>query len=162
MNERSAIYPGTFDPITVGHQDIITRASQLCDRLYVCIAVGHHKKTRFDLETRSEMVTAVIETLDVACPVEVVPFSGLLIQTCQKYHAHTIIRGLRNNADYEYERQLALMNRHLDPTIETIFLNTSEHLSYISSTMIREIAQLGGELDGLVHPIVKQKLIAGH
>lgn len=162
MTKRTAIYPGTFDPITMGHQDIIARASHLCDQLYVCVAIGHHKKTRFDLSERTDMVREVIATLDTACPIEVVPFSGLLVKTCEKHHANIIIRGLRNNADYEYERQLSLMNRHLAPNIETLFLNTSEHLSYISSTMIREIAELGGELDGLVHPLVKQKLIAGY
>ena len=162
MPKHQAIYPGTFDPITIGHQDIITRASHLCDRLYVCVAVGHHKKTRFDFHARTEMVRDVIATLTTACPIEVVPFSDLLINTCQKYHAKIIIRGLRNNTDYEYERQMALMNRHLAADIETIFLNTSDHLSYISSTMIREIANLGGNLDGLVHPLVKQKLMALH
>lgn len=159
MTKRIAIYPGTFDPITVGHQDIIRRASRLCDVLYVCVATGHHKTTLFSLEERTDMAATIIRTLVHNTDVRVMPFSGLLIDTCREIGAQMIIRGLRAVSDYEYELQLAAMNRHLAADIETIFLTPSEHLSFISSTMVREVARLGGNLDGLVDPYVRDKFV---
>nr|WP_311195346.1 pantetheine-phosphate adenylyltransferase [Suttonella sp. R2A3] len=157
--ERIAIYPGTFDPITVGHQDIIRRATRLCDVLYVCVATGHHKKTLFNLDERTDMAKNVINSLALDADVRVMAFSGLLIETCREVGAKMIIRGLRAVSDYEYEMQLAAMNRHLAADIETIFLTPSEHLSFISSTMVREVARLGGDLGGLVAPYVHDKFV---
>lgn len=153
-----AIYPGTFDPITVGHQDIIERSSKLCDKLYIAVAIGHHKTPLFSFEERVKLVQAVLSSLKLACEVEVIAYDGLLIELCQQYQAKMIIRGLRAVSDFEYEFQLAAMNRHLSSELETIFLTPSENLSFISSTMVREVAKLGGKVEGLVHSKVKESL----
>lgn len=155
---RIALYPGTFDPITLGHQEIIERGSFLCDRLYIGIAVGHHKKTLFSLSERCELVNGVLADLTLHCPVEVVPYCGLLATLYQKLHANILIRGLRSAGDFEYERQLFYANQHLNAQIETVFLLPAPQYSFISSTLVRELAQLNGALDGLVHDIVKKKL----
>lgn len=155
---RSALYPGTFDPITVGHQDIIERSTKLCDNLYICVAIGHHKTTLFSLRERTAMVEEILPDLRLRCQVQVIPYEGLLIELCHQLGATQILRGLRAVSDFEYELQLAAMNRQLDPEIETVFLNPSEKLSFISSTMVREVAKLGGNVGHLVHDKVKQKL----
>lgn len=155
---RSALYPGTFDPITVGHQDIIERSSKLCDNLYICVAIGHHKTTLFSLRERTAMVEEILPDLRLRCQVQVIPYEGLLIELCHELDATQILRGLRAVSDLEYELQLAAMNRQLDPEIETVFLTPSEKLSFISSTMVREVAKLGGNVGHLVHDKVKTKL----
>lgn len=160
MSKRIAIYPGTFDPITTGHQDIIERASKLCDTLYVLVATGHHKQTLFTLAERTALVESVLPDLRLQCPVYTHPFSGLLIDSCAELNAQTIIRGLRAVSDFEYELQLAAMNRHLEPSIETVYLMTAENLSFISSTMVREVAKLGGNVNKLVHPNIQTALNA--
>ena len=155
---RCALYPGTFDPITVGHQDIIERSSKLCDELYVCVAIGHHKSTLFTLKERTAMVEEILPDLALRCRVRVIPYEGLLIDLCHTLGATQILRGLRAVSDLEYELQLAAMNRQLDPEIETVFLTPSENLSFISSTMVREVAKLGGDVGHLVHDKVKKNL----
>lgn len=156
---RIALYPGTFDPITVGHQDIIGRASRLCDTLYIAVARAHHKNTLFSAEERLANVRAVLPDLQTApIRIDTLLFDGLLVDLCRKLGAQTVIRGLRNTADFEYERQLSAMNRHLLPGTETVFLVTEEKFSYISSTLVREAAKLGGNIDDFVHPIIKKNL----
>lgn len=159
MTHRIALYPGTFDPITKGHQDIIERASRLCDELYVCVAIGYHKHPLFSLDERTAMVKAVLPNMPLRCEVKVIPYEGLLVSLCQQLHAQVIVRGLRAVSDYEYELQLAAMNRELDGEIETIFLTTSEKYSFISSTMVREIAKLGGKIERLVDKEVNKQLV---
>ena len=156
---RIALYPGTFDPITTGHQNIIERASRLCDTLYIAIARAHHKHTLFTPEERLDCVRAVLTDLDTA-PIRIEPllFDGLLVDLCRQLGVHTVIRGLRNTTDFEYERQLSAMNRHLLPAVETAFLLTAENFSYISSTLVREAAKLGGNIDDFVHPIIKKNI----
>ena len=156
---RIALYPGTFDPITAGHQNIIERASQLCDVLYIAIARAHHKNTLFSAEERLAGIHAVLPDLHIApIRIEALLFDGLLVDTCRQLNAKIVIRGLRNTTDFEYERQLSAMNRHLLPDMETIFLITAEKFSYISSTLVREAAKLGGDIDDFVHPIIKKNL----
>ncbi len=158
MKKRIAIYPGTFDPLTVGHQDIITRACRLCDELYVLVAAGHHKQTLFNLEERNHMVKKILQEMRLPITIHSKPFSGLLIDACHEVDAKIIIRGLRAVSDFEYEMQLAAMNRHLDGLIETVYLMTAENLSFISSTMVKEVAKLNGNIDRLVHPYIKKQL----
>lgn len=156
---RIALYPGTFDPITVGHQNIIERASCLFDRLYIAVARAHHKKTLFDAEERLANVRAVLPDLHTApIRIETLLFDGLLVDLCRQVGAQSVIRGLRNTTDFEYERQLSAMNRHIHPELETVFLVTAENFSYISSTLVREAAKLGGNIDDFVHPIIKKNL----
>ncbi len=152
MNKRIAIYPGTFDPITLGHQDIIQRSSALCDQLLVCVAIGHHKTTLFALEERVNMVETVLQDMEIDCAIRVLPYEGLLVDVCRKMQAGLIVRGLRAVSDFEYEFQLAAMNRHLAPEIETVFLATSNEYSFLSSSVVKEIAKFGGPIDHLVPP----------
>lgn len=156
---RIALYPGTFDPITAGHQNIIERASRFCDILYIAVARAHHKHPLFSAEERLACIHAVLPDLNTA-PIRIEPilFDGLLVDLCHEHNARLIIRGLRNTIDFEYERQLAAMNRHISPGLETVFLTTAEKFSYISSTLVREAAKLGGNIDDFVHPIVKKNL----
>ncbi len=137
------IYPGTFDPITNGHADLIERASRMFDEVVVAIAAGHHKSPVFDL---NERVTLVHSAIDHLPNVKVIGFSGLLVNLFQEQSATAVLRGLRAVSDFEYEFQLANMNRQLDAQFETVFLTPSEHLSFISSTLVREIARLGGDV----------------
>lgn len=148
-----AIYPGTFDPITNGHRDLVQRASRLCDQVVVAIAKGGSgsKAPVFSLEERVELATTVVGDLP---NVEVCGFDTLLIDFVREKQAQAILRGLRAVSDFEYEFQLASMNRHLDETIETIFMTPAEQYSYISSSLVREIANLGGDVTSFVHPKV--------
>jgi len=149
------IYPGTFDPITHGHEDLVYRASRLFDKVIVAVAVSSGKAPFFSLEERVEMARDVLAGYT---NVEVTGFSGLLMEFAHQQDAHIIIRGLRAVSDFEYEFQLAGMNRGLYPDVETIFLTPSEQYMFISATIVREIACLGGDASKFVHPLVIERL----
>lgn len=147
------VYPGTFDPVTNGHLDLIERASRLFDEVVVAIAASEKKKPLFDLEQRIALAQDVVAHLP---NVEVKGFSKLLVHFCQDEKANVLLRGLRAVSDFEYEFQLANMNRALDSGIETAFLTPSEHLSFISSSLVREISALGGDVSPFVPaPVLK-------
>ncbi len=152
----TAIYPGTFDPITNGHLDLICRASKLFDHVIVAAATSLGKKPLFTLEERVEMMIEVVRGFD---NVSVIGFDTLLVDCAKHHQASVIIRGLRAVSDFEYEFQLAGMNRRLSPEIETVFLTPAEQYEFISSSMIREIAQLKGDVSSFVPDSVKQRLI---
>ena len=152
---NTAVYPGTFDPITNGHSDLIERAAKLFDKVVVAIAESPKKKPLLPLETRVALVEKVTEHLD---NVEIVGFDCLLAEFLEEQDANIILRGLRAVSDFEYEFQLAAMNRHLAPNVESIFLTPAEHLSFVSSTLIREISSLGGDVTKFVHPAVAEAL----
>lgn len=153
-----ALYPGTFDPITLGHQDIITRATRFCEQLYIGVAAGHHKNTLFSLTERTEMVQSVIKDLGFSAQVTVIAYEGLLVELCRAQNINLIIRGVRGTSDFEYENQLAAMNRHLAHDIETIFLPSSERYSFLSSSFVREATKLGGDTSALLAPKIKKIL----
>ena len=150
-----AVYPGTFDPLTRGHEDIVRRAASLFDGLIIGVADSQAKRPFF---TRSERVDMASEVLSDLKNVKVVGFSGLLINFIREHEARVIMRGLRAVADFEYEFQLAGMNRNLYPDVETVFLTPSEQHMFISATLVREIATLGGDVSKFVHPLVRDKL----
>ena len=150
-----AIYPGTFDPITLGHEDIVRRASQLFDRVIVAVAAGHHKKTMFNLEERMAMVREACKPWP---QVSVESFDGLMRDFVVARGGKAMVRGLRAVTDFDYEFQLAGMNRHLMADVETVFLTPGDKYQFISSTFVREIASLGGEVDKFVSDNVQQKL----
>jgi pantetheine-phosphate adenylyltransferase len=152
-----AVYPGTFDPMTLGHEDVVRRATQLFDRVIVAVAAGHHKKAMFSLEERIDMAQQAVR---IYPQVEVASFSGLLRDFVVAQGAKAMVRGLRAVTDFDYEFQLAGMNRSLMPDVETVFLTPSDKYQFISSTFVREIALLGGEVDKFVSPCVNQRLIA--
>lgn len=147
MKTHSVIYPGTFDPITNGHVDLTERAARLFDRVVVAIAYSEKKTPLFDLDQRIDLCKQSLAHLD---NVEVVGFNNLLIDFAQSQGSRCVLRGLRAVADFEYEFQLANMNRAMYPEFESIFLTPSEHLSYISSSLVREIAALGGDISAFV------------
>ena len=151
-----AVYPGTFDPMTLGHEDVIRRATQLFDRVIVAVAAGHHKKAMFTLQERIEMAKVVTEPYS---QVTVESFSGLLRDFVVARGGKAMVRGLRAVTDFDYEFQLAGMNRSLMPEVETVFLTPSDKYQFISSTFVREIAVLGGEVDKFVSPTVQQRLM---
>lgn len=151
MSKR-AIYPGTFDPITLGHEDVVRRAARLFDEVIVAVAQSHSKKPLFNLEERVALAASVLAD----CPnVRVVGFTGLLMQFAREEGAEVVIRGLRAVSDFEYEFQLAGMNRHLYPEVETIFLTPAEQYMFISASLVREIATLGGDIGKFVSPSVE-------
>jgi len=150
-----AIYPGTFDPVTNGHSDLIVRASKLFSEVLIGVASSPSKKPRFDLEQRVAMIEQVTKNLD---NVSVVGFSGLLVDFAKQHQAKVLIRGLRAVSDFEYEFQLANMNRQLSPELESVFLTPSEGNSFISSTLVKEVALHNGDVSQFVHPIVKAEL----
>jgi pantetheine-phosphate adenylyltransferase len=152
----SAMYPGTFDPITLGHEDIVRRASRLFDRVVVAIAVNPGKEPMFPLEERVELARAVLEDFD---GVEVTGYEGLTVEFAKQHGLQVIVRGLRAISDFEYEFQLANMNRHLTDEVETAFLTPTEKYTYISSSLVREIASLGGDITEFVSPKVKAALL---
>jgi pantetheine-phosphate adenylyltransferase len=152
-----AVYPGTFDPLTRGHEDLVRRASRLFDSLVVGVADSRAKRTYFPLAERVEMAR---EVLAAEKRVEVVGFDGLLIEFVRRQGARVVLRGLRAVSDFEYEFQLAGMNRSLYPDLETIFLTPSEQHMFISATLVREIAQLGGDVSKFVDPRVAARLAA--
>lgn len=149
------VYPGTFDPITHGHTDLIERAGRLFDKVIVAIAASPKKQPLFSLEQRIQLAKEVTKGLD---HVEVVGFDGLLTEFMKQQGANVLLRGLRAVSDFEYEFQLANMNRALSPDIESLFLTPSEQYSFVSSTLIREIASLKGDVGKFVHPAVQAAL----
>ncbi len=150
-----AVYPGTFDPITLGHEDVVRRATQLFARVIVAVAAGHHKKTLFSLEERIAMVREAVAEYP---QVQVEPFTGLLRDFVVARGGKAMVRGLRAVTDFDYEFQLAGMNRSLMPEVETVFLTPSDKFQFISSTFVREIAMLGGEVENFVAPSVQERL----
>lgn len=152
---RSVIYPGTFDPITNGHMDLVQRASSLFDRILVAVAVDTGKNAAFNTERRVELAKQVLGEIP---GVEVMPFSGLLVDFARNHGTPVIMRGLRAVSDFEYELQLAGLNRRMSPDIETLFLTPAEQYAYISSSLVREIARLGGDVSTFVAPIVQAAL----
>jgi len=150
-----AIYPGTFDPMTLGHEDLVRRGAGLFGRLIVAVAAGHHKRTMFTLDERLGMARELFAGLR---NVEVIAFEGLLRDFVVAHGAHVIVRGLRAVSDFEYEFQMAGMNRKLMPEVETLFLTPSDQLQFISSTFVREIATLGGDVSQFVSPLVLARL----
>ncbi len=153
----TAIYPGTFDPVTNGHTDLIERASRLFSEVIVGVAASPSKKPLFDLAQRVEMIEQVTKHLD---NVTVVGFSGLLVDFAKSNQASVLIRGLRAVSDFEYEFQLANMNRRLSPDLESVFLTPAEENSFISSTLVKEVALHQGDVSQFVHPQVKSALIS--
>ena len=152
-----AIYAGSFDPITAGHADIIRRSLEFCDRLYVAIAVNPNKQALFDFDERLHFIRDALHGDD---RVEVRQFRGLLVDFARDVGATLLIRGLRAVADFEYEYQMALMNRHLSPKLETVFMVPSIDTTYISSSLVKEVARFSGNVDGLVSPMVAAALKA--
>lgn len=154
---RSAIYAGTFDPVTRGHEDLIRRSLAFVDRLIVAVAVNVSKQPLFTVDERVTFLTAA---LGDDPRIDVRQFNGLLVDFARETGATMFIRGLRAVSDFEYEYQMALMNRHLAPTLETVFMVPSLDTTYISASLVREVARFGGRLDGLVHPSVADALRA--
>lgn len=154
---KRVVYPGTFDPITNGHIDLVQRASRLFDTVVVAVAASPRKKPLFDLNERVELCKQVLASFK---NVEVCGFNGLLASLVAKENANAIVRGLRAVSDFEYEFQLANMNRALSPNMESLFLTPAEHLSFISSSLVREIASLDGDVHKFVPPTVAQALRA--
>lgn len=150
-----AIYPGSFDPITNGHLDMIERGSRLADRLIVAILENRRKQTLFSIQERVEMLTEVVRPYP---NVEIGWFHGLLVDYVKERGANFILRGIRAISDYEYELQIAHMNRRLSPGVETVFLMAGEAYSFISSQLVKEVASLGGDVSGLVPPLVQDRL----
>ena len=146
-SRRIAVYSGTFDPITLGHEDVIRRAAGLFDELIVAVAVAHHKKTLFTLEQRLAMVAQAFAGQP---QVRVLPFEGLMMDFCREQGACAVVRGIRNVTDFDYEAQMAAMNRKLAPGVETVFLLPQAEQQCISSTLVREIAKLGGDVTQMV------------
>ena len=153
---KIGVYPGTFDPVTHGHTDIIVRSLRVFDKVIVGVAPNPAKRPLFDLAERVEMVKLVTKGFP---HVEVVTFKGLLVEYVQKRKAHAVIRGLRAISDFEYEFQMALVNRKLNKSVETVFLMPSEEYSYLTSTLIKEVARFGGRLTDFLHPQVAQRLM---
>ncbi len=152
---RYAVYPGTFDPITNGHQDLVRRAASIFERVIVAIAANPNKAPMFSLDMRVDLARRVLCDLP---NVQVLGYSGLTVEFARKQGAQVIVRGLRAVSDFEFEFQLANMSRHLERDIETVFLTPQEQFTFISSTLVREIAVLGGDVSEFVHPIVEEEL----
>jgi pantetheine-phosphate adenylyltransferase len=151
----TAVYPGTFDPTTLGHEDLMRRAASLFDRLILAVAAGHHKRTMFSVDERLEIAR------EIAAPyknIEVMPFRGLLRDFMVEQGGKVVIRGLRAVSDFEYEFQMAGMNRQLMPEVETVFMTPSDQFQFVSATFVREIATLGGDVSKFVAPSVLQRL----
>jgi pantetheine-phosphate adenylyltransferase len=154
---KLAVYPGSFDPITRGHEDLIRRGLVFSDRVVVAVAMQVAKQSLFTLEERLGLVRTVLGT---GTGIEVRPFDGLLVEFARQLGANVIVRGLRYVSDFEYEYQMALMNRKLAPEIETLFLVPAFDLTYLSSSLVREVARFGGNVGDLVHPAVSKALAA--
>ena len=148
-----AVYPGSFDPLTNGHVDIISRGARLFDRIIVAIAANAEKAPLFTMDERVEIARAVFKDQPT---VEIEAFDGLLVDYAARRRADVIVRGLRAVSDFEFEFQMALMNRHIEPTLETVFMMPAEQYTYLSSRLIKEVFSLGGAVTGLVPPTVEQ------
>ena len=151
----TAVYPGTFDPMTLGHEDLMRRAARLFDRLILAVAAGHHKRTLFTIAERVELA------VEMASPyknVEVMAFRGLLSNFVSEIGGKVVVRGLRDASDFEYEFQMAGMNRQLMPEVETVFMTPSDQFQFVSGTFVREIASLGGDVSKFVSPSVLRRL----
>ena len=159
---RCAVYSGTFDPFTLGHEDVVRRAAGLFDRLVIAVAVAHHKKTLFSLDERVRQVEQAVQGMAEAGRISVLPFDGLIMDFCAQQQASAVVRGVRNLTDFDYEAQMAAMNRKLRPQVETVFLLPDAHLQCISSTLVREISKLGGDVSQMVSPAVATSLRAAH
>lgn len=153
--KRIAVYPGTFDPITLGHEDLVRRAAHLFDEVIVAVAGSTSKNTLFSLDERVAMAKNVFTVFD---NVRVVGFSGLLMRFVQEQHAQIVLRGLRAASDFEYEFQLAGMNRKLYPKLETMFLTPSDEYMFVSSSLVREVANLGGDVNQFVSATVEKAI----
>ncbi len=158
MRRIVAIYPGSFDPITNGHLDIVQRAVRLFDELIVAVLVNSEKAPLFSAQERVDMIRTILQQESLSARVDT--FEGLLVAYAKKQKAQVIVRGIRAVSDYEYELQMALMNRRLEPAIETVFMMPSEAYSYLSSRLVREVFKFGGSIEGLVPPLVEQQLRA--
>ncbi len=150
------VYPGSFDPVTNGHLDIINRAAKLCDKLIVLVSVNMSKAPAFSMEERIELLNRAIGKRD---DIEIISFSGLLVDFMRTINAKTIIKGLRAVSDFEYEMQMALLNHNLDNEIDTLFMMTSINYSFLSSSIVREMAKYGGKIDDLVPPQIADIII---
>jgi pantetheine-phosphate adenylyltransferase len=153
MSNKTVIFPGTFDPITLGHQDLVLRAAKLFDYVIVAVASSNNKKTLLSLEQRVDLCHKVFAGVS---NIKIEGFNSLLVDFVKKHNTNTVVRGLRVVSDFEYEFQLANMNRRLDPHFETVFLTPAEQYSFISSTLVREISELGGNISAFVAPAVEQ------
>jgi pantetheine-phosphate adenylyltransferase len=156
--DKVAVYPGSFDPITNGHLDLIERALRVFDKIIIAVAINPAKKALFEIEERLELIEVSIQDHPLRSRIGVDSFTGLLVDYVQRIKADAIVRGLRAVSDFEYEFQMALMNRRLNRDVETLYLMTGMRWIYISSRIIKEVAGAGGCLEGLVHPVVEAKL----
>jgi pantetheine-phosphate adenylyltransferase len=156
---RRAIYPGSFDPVTNGHLDIIERGCKLFDEIIIAILINPEKRPLFSIEERREMLAEVLQEINKgSCTLLVEDFEGLLVHYAVEREADAIVRGIRAVSDYEYELQMALMNRRQEPRIETVFMMPAEVYSYVSSRLVKEVFQLGGTIDGLVPAAVEARM----
>jgi pantetheine-phosphate adenylyltransferase len=156
---KIAVYSGTFDPITKGHEDVIARAAMMFDTLIVGVSVAHQKKTLFDLAARIELAQTALKSI---ANIKVMPFQGLIMDFCAQQDAQFVVRGIRNATDLDYEAQMAAMNRKLRSSVDTVFLLPAAEVQCISSTLVREISKLGGDVSSLVSPAVAQALENAH
>ncbi len=154
---KRIVYPGSFDPITRGHEDLVRRAAALFDEVIVAIAESPAKRPFFSLEERVDMAHQALADIP---GVQVVGFGGLLMKFLAEHHTTVVLRGLRAVSDFEYELQLAGMNRKLNPEVETLFLTPSEQYMFVSASLVREIARLGGDVSGFLHPLINSRLNA--
>ena len=156
---RRAIYPGSFDPVTNGHLDIIQRGCKLYDEIIIAVLINPEKTPFFSVDERCEILRSIVKEIDRGeCTLTVESFEGLLVQYAADRQVDAIVRGIRAISDYEYELQMALMNRRLEPTIETVFMMPAETYSYVSSRLVKEVFQLGGKLTGLVPALVQKRM----
>jgi pantetheine-phosphate adenylyltransferase len=156
---RRAVFPGSFDPLTNGHLDIITRSAPLFDEMIVAVLNNPDKHPMFTVEERCEMIREVMPCVDTNdCKIIVESFSGLTAEFARSRDAYAIVRGIRAVSDYEYELRMALMNRRLEPEIETVFLMAGEEFSYVSSTLMKQVFELGGRVEGLIPELVEKRM----
>ena len=152
------VYPGSFDPLTNGHLDIVLRAAAIFRKLVIAVGNNETKKPAFSVEERIDFIRSAVGGRN---DIEVTSFSGLLVDFCKKVGAKTVIKGLRAMSDFEFEFQMALLNKNLEPGIETLFMMTGVNYSYLSSSSVREIAKNGGCIDGMVPDCIKQRIVSG-
>lgn len=156
---KRAVFPGSFDPITKGHLDIIERSTGLFDEIVIAVLDNPDKRPMFSSGERCEMISEVVEQMETGnCALKVDSFSGLLVDYVKSVNGQVIVRGLRAVSDYEYELRMALMNRHLEPGIETVFLMAAEEYSYVSSRLLKQVFQLGGSVDRLIPELVEKRM----